>query len=159
MLFLDEPTTGLDPRHRYEVWDVIRSLVAGGTTVLLTTHYLDEADQLADSISVIDHGRVIAAGAAGRAEGADRRQPGRPRARRGRRAPGGGRDPAAGRGRRAGAGRGARRLTAPLAEPVAGLTGLLRELESAEIAAEDVALRRPTLDEVFMRMTGEEVAA
>ena len=62
VLFLDEPTTGLDPRHRYEVWDVIRSLVAGGTTVLLTTHYLDEADQLADSISVIDDGRVIAAG-------------------------------------------------------------------------------------------------
>jgi ABC-2 type transport system ATP-binding protein len=62
VLFLDEPTTGLDPRHRYEVWDVIRSLVAGGTTVLLTTHYLDEADKLADAISVIDGGRVIAEG-------------------------------------------------------------------------------------------------
>ena len=62
VLFLDEPTVGQDPRHRNEVWAVVRSLVAEGTTVLLTTHYLDEADQLADSISVIDHGRVIASG-------------------------------------------------------------------------------------------------
>jgi ABC-2 type transport system ATP-binding protein len=62
VLFLDEPTTGQDPRHRSEVWDVVRSLVADGTTVLLTTHYLDEADHLADRICVIDHGRVIAEG-------------------------------------------------------------------------------------------------
>ncbi len=106
VLFLDEPTTGLDPRHRYEVWDVVRSLVAGGTTVLLTTHYLDEADQLADSISVIDHGRVIAEGP----PDALKAQIGGSQvdlvlARRGR-AAGGGRDPAAGRGRGAGAGRG-----------------------------------------------------
>ena len=159
VLFLDEPTTGLDPRHRYEVWDVVRSLVAGGTTVLLTTHYLDEADQLADSISVIDHGRVIAEGPPDALKAqiggsqvdlvlaaADEL-------------------PAAAviLQRVAGAepvlDAGARRLTAPLAEPVAGLTELLRELEHAEIAAEDVALRRPTLDEVFMRLTGEEVAA
>ena len=62
VLFLDEPTTGLDPRGRNEVWEAVRALVAGGTTVLLTTQYLDEADQLADQISVIDHGRVIADG-------------------------------------------------------------------------------------------------
>lgn len=62
MLFLDEPTTGLDPRARSEVWEIIRDLVAGGASVLLTTQYLDEADQLADQISVIDHGKVIAHG-------------------------------------------------------------------------------------------------
>lgn len=62
ILFLDEPTTGLDPRGRLEMWDLIRELVAGGSTVLLTTQYLDEADQLADDIAVVDHGRVIATG-------------------------------------------------------------------------------------------------
>ena len=62
LLFLDEPTTGLDPRARNEVWDIIRALVAHGTTVMLTTQYLDEADQLADRISVIDQGRIIAEG-------------------------------------------------------------------------------------------------
>jgi ABC-2 type transport system ATP-binding protein len=64
VLFLDEPTTGLDPRARLGMWDIIRSLVAGGTTLLLTTQYLDEADELADEIVVIDHGQVIAAGTA-----------------------------------------------------------------------------------------------
>jgi oleandomycin transport system ATP-binding protein len=62
LLYLDEPTTGLDPRSRNEVWDLVRGLVAGGVTVLLTTQYMDEADQLADEIMVIDHGRVIATG-------------------------------------------------------------------------------------------------
>ena len=62
MLYLDEPTTGLDPRARMELWDLIRTLVAGGVTVLLTTQYLDEADELADEIVVIDRGRVIATG-------------------------------------------------------------------------------------------------
>ena len=62
MLFLDEPTTGLDPRGRNEVWDAIRDLVAGGTTVLLTTQYLEEADQLSDRITVIDRGRTVATG-------------------------------------------------------------------------------------------------
>ena len=64
VLFLDEPTTGLDPRSRGEVWAMIRALVAEGTTVLLTTQYLDEADRLANQIAVIDHGRVIATGTA-----------------------------------------------------------------------------------------------
>jgi ABC-2 type transport system ATP-binding protein len=62
LIFLDEPTTGLDPRSRNQVWDMVRALVAEGTTVLLTTQYLDEADQLADRIAVIDHGRIIAEG-------------------------------------------------------------------------------------------------
>ena len=62
LLFLDEPTTGLDPRSRNQVWDIVRALAGGGTTVLLTTQYLEEADQLADRIAVIDHGRVIAEG-------------------------------------------------------------------------------------------------
>ena len=65
LMFLDEPTTGLDPRSRNQVWDIVRALVGGGTTVLLTTQYLDEADQLADRISVIDAGRVIAEGTPG----------------------------------------------------------------------------------------------
>jgi ABC-2 type transport system ATP-binding protein len=65
LLFLDEPTTGLDPRSRNQVWDIVRVLVAEGTTVLLTTQYLDEADQLADRIAIIDHGRVIAEGTTG----------------------------------------------------------------------------------------------
>ena len=90
LLYLDEPTTGLDPRGRNELWELIRGLVADGVTVLLTTQYLDEADQLADDIVVIDHGRVIATGTPGRAQGEDRRtdagrapgRPGRPRHRR-----------------------------------------------------------------------------
>jgi ABC-2 type transport system ATP-binding protein len=65
LIFLDEPTAGLDPRSRNQVWDIVRTLAAGGTTVLLTTQYLDEADQLADRIAVIDHGRVIAEGTPG----------------------------------------------------------------------------------------------
>ena len=62
MLFLDEPTTGLDPRGRTEMWEIIQTLVSGGTTLLLTTQYLEEADLLADKIVVIDHGRIIASG-------------------------------------------------------------------------------------------------
>ena len=65
LMFLDEPTAGLDPRSRNQVWDIVRTLAAGGTTVLLTTQYLDEADQLADRIAVIDHGKVIAEGTPG----------------------------------------------------------------------------------------------
>jgi ABC-2 type transport system ATP-binding protein len=65
LMFLDEPTAGLDPRSRHQVWEIVRALVAGGTTVLLTMQYLDEADQLADRIAVIDHGKVIAEGTSG----------------------------------------------------------------------------------------------
>src|SRR3546814_7138310 len=76
LIFLDEPTTGLDPRTRGQMWDVIRGLVAGGSTVLLTTQYLDEADQLADRIAVIDHGKVVAEGTADALKGlVDRKGP------------------------------------------------------------------------------------
>ena len=75
VLFLDEPTTGLDPTSRLRMWEVIRELVADGATLLLTTQYLEEADELADRIVVIDHGRVIAEGTSAGAEGGDRRRP------------------------------------------------------------------------------------
>ena len=83
LLLLDEPTTGLDPRSRIELWDAIRSLVAGGTDVLLTTQYLEEADRLASRIVIVDHGRTVAERDAGRAQATGRRERDRdPRARR-----------------------------------------------------------------------------
>lgn len=158
VLFLDEPTTGQDPRNRNEVWDVVRTLVAEGTTVLLTTHYLDEADQLADSISVIDRGRVIAAGT-----------PAELKARVG----GSQIDVVVAAemdvsiaatavelacGSAPAVDTATRRITAPAAEPVAALGAVLRGLEDVGVTAEDVALRRPTLDEVFLQLTGRPVA-
>ncbi|MFE1955786.1 ATP-binding cassette domain-containing protein [Streptomyces sp. NPDC059524] len=163
VLFLDEPTTGLDPRSRNEVWEAVRSLVDGGTTVLLTTQYLDEADQLADSVSVIasprgEGGRVIAEGTPDQlksAIGGDRiditlRH-------------------AADLGTAAGVlasvtGRGAdvdednRRVGGPVDDRVAALTGAARALQDSGIDVEDIALRRPTLDEVFLHLTGEQPA-
>jgi ABC-2 type transport system ATP-binding protein len=163
VLFLDEPTSGLDPRARNEVWEAVRALVAGGTTVLLTTQYLDEADQLAGQISVIDHGRVIADGSPEQLKsriGGDRidvvvRDAGELAA------------AAAAVGRAAGAeaevDRDTRRVSAPVRDRVAALTEVVRALDDAGVAAEDIALRRPTLDEVFLRLTGrhtdEEAAA
>ena len=159
VLFLDEPTTGQDPRNRNEVWDVVRSFVAEGTTVLLTTHYLDEADQLADQISVIDRGRVIAAGTPAelkaRVGGSQidvvvRR---RRRCRRRRRGRAGVR--LGDRSTRTGAG-----SPAPPREPVgdAGARSCARWTD-AGVDAEDVALRRPTLDEVFLPLTAREAVA
>ena len=75
MLFLDEPTTGLDPRSRDDLWEMLRDLVRDGTTLILTTQYLEEADRLADDIVVLDHGRTVAHGTPERAQGADRRRP------------------------------------------------------------------------------------
>ncbi|MFC8082529.1 MULTISPECIES: ATP-binding cassette domain-containing protein [Streptomyces] len=150
VLFLDEPTTGLDPRGRAEVWDSVRSLVGAGTTVLLTTQYLEEADQLADRISVVDTGRVVADGTADElkaATGGDRvdvvlRDAGQlgaavallPLT-----------------GVRVDTDR--RLLSAPVTDRMAALSGVVRALEEAGIEAEDVALRRPTLDEVFLHLT------
>ncbi|MFC7940133.1 ATP-binding cassette domain-containing protein [Streptomyces sp. NPDC057387] len=150
VLFLDEPTTGLDPRGRAEVWDSVRSLVGAGTTVLLTTQYLEEADQLADRISVVDAGRVVADGTADElkaATGGDRvdvvlRDAGQlgaavallPLT-----------------GVRVDADR--RLVSAPVTDRMAALSGVVRALEEAGIEAEDVALRRPTLDEVFLHLT------
>jgi ABC-2 type transport system ATP-binding protein len=154
VLFLDEPTTGLDPRGRNEVWEAVRALVAAGTTVLLTTQYLDEADQLADRISVIDHGRVIAEGTPDQLKsklGGDRidvvaSRPDQLAA------------TAAAVGRLAGTepevDPDTRRVSAPVADRVAALTAAARALDAAGIAVEDIALRRPTLDEVFLHLTG-----
>ncbi len=154
VLFLDEPTTGLDPRGRNEVWASVRSLVSGGTTVLLTTQYLDEADQLADKIMVIDAGRKITEGTPHELKsriGGDRidvivREEDE--------------IPVAadilGRVCRAepeieGD---ARRISAPVGDRIAALTEVVRALDAAGLGAEDIGLRRPTLDDVFLRLTG-----
>jgi ABC-2 type transport system ATP-binding protein len=154
VLFLDEPTTGLDPRGRSEVWTSIRTLVAGGTTVVLTTQYLDEADQLADRICVIDAGRVIAEGSPDDLKsriGGDRVDVVLRRAD----------DVAAATaivGRAAGAAPefevDLRRISAPVRDRVAAMSQIFVALDGAGIAVEDLAVRRPTLDEVFMELTG-----
>ncbi|MFJ2783224.1 ATP-binding cassette domain-containing protein [Streptomyces sp. NPDC093249] len=156
ILFLDEPTTGLDPRGRAEVWDSVRSLVGAGTTVLLTTQYLEEADRLADRISVVDRGRVVADGtpdALKARAGADRvdvvvRDAARL-------------DEAAGLlpAPRAEVTVDADRrlLSVPVTDRMASLAETVRALGAAGIEAEDIALRRPTLDEVFLKLTDRGV--
>jgi ABC-2 type transport system ATP-binding protein len=153
VLFLDEPTTGLDPRGRNEVWSAIRELVAAGTTVLLTTQYLDEADQLADQICVLNSGRVIADGSPAQlkaAIGADHLDVVVRHAA----------DLPSVAGSLAGAGTGephvdedSRRVSVPVAEPMMALTTIVRDLHEAGIAVDDIGLRRPTLDEVFLQLT------
>ncbi|WP_084130186.1 ATP-binding cassette domain-containing protein [Demequina sp. NBRC 110055] len=158
LLFLDEPTTGLDPRSRNEVWDIIRAMVAYGTTVMLTTQYLDEADQLADKISVIDNGKIIAEGTATELKAsvgsgmlhvrvmhrADREAareillrelhvevdtPADPQA-----------------------------LTASI-EDRGRVTRALTELDAAGIGLAQFSLGQPTLDEVFLSLTGKPAEA
>ena len=153
LMFLDEPTAGLDPRSRHQVWEIVRALVAGGTTVLLTTQYLDEADQLADRIAVIDRGKVIAEGTSGELKasvgsgvlhvrlrdredrsGAERvlsqalGVPVHPDS-----------DPAA--------------LSARVSDPER-VAHALAELSRSGIAVTDFALGQPSLDEVFLALTG-----
>jgi ABC-2 type transport system ATP-binding protein len=151
VLFLDEPTTGLDPRGRTEVWDAVRALVAGGTTVLLTTQYLDEADQLADRVSVVDQGRVIADGSPDQLKstlGGDRIDLVVRRADQ--------LDAAATlAGPDAVADPDRRLVSVPVKDRMEALTDLVRALDAAGIEAEDVVLRRPTLDEVFLHLTGK----
>jgi ABC-2 type transport system ATP-binding protein len=152
VLFLDEPTTGLDPRSRLSLWEVIEDLVAEGTTVLLTTQYLDEADRLADAIAVIDHGRLIAEGTSDELK--DRLGRERLEIRLDDAA-----DPEL-----------ALRALAPMSdEPPVAEDGLVRvpvrerngaiveavhRLSEAGVGVDDLSLRRPTLDDVFLALTG-----
>ena len=152
VLFLDEPTTGLDPRSRVELWDVLRDLVNDGTTLLLTTQYLEEADQLADDIVVIDHGRVIAQGtplqlkdASGRASlvvtvsRADDLPAAVERVR--------------GAGLEVHVEESARRITAP-AEGLSDITRIAALFDGSGIEIDDLGLQRPSLDDVFLHLTG-----
>ncbi|WP_103501271.1 ATP-binding cassette domain-containing protein [Streptomyces sp. SM14] len=179
VLFLDEPTTGLDPRGRAEVWSAVRSLAGDGTTVLLTTQYLEEADQLADRVSLLDHGRRVAEGTADelkRRIGADRVEvvladAGQvdAAARLVAAAVGAGAVGAGAVGACAGeAGTGTadalvvdrerRTVSAPVTDRMAALGAVLRVAGDAGIVIEDIALRRPTLDEVFLALTGRAPA-
>jgi ABC-2 type transport system ATP-binding protein len=159
VLFLDEPTTGLDPAGRRDVWDAIRALVAAGTTVLLTTQYLEEAEQLADDVCVLDGGRVVARGTPRQltaAIGGDRLElvvadPGRAReaaslAER-----------VAGLATDSGAGEGVR-VVVPVTRRRGVVGDVVRALDEAGIAVDDVVLRPTTLDEAYLRITGADRA-
>jgi ABC-2 type transport system ATP-binding protein len=154
ILFLDEPTTGLDPRSRMVTWNAVRALTASGTTVLLTTQHLDEADQLADSIAVVDHGRVIAEGTSAELKAKvggervlltvapesdlaaardvlGRIADGLPHV-----------DPAA------------RTVEAPVDGGARRMPEIVRELDAAGVLLDDLGIRRPSLDDVFLTLTG-----
>jgi ABC-2 type transport system ATP-binding protein len=159
VLFLDEPTTGLDPRARTELWSVLDTLVDRGTTVLLTTQYLEEAERLADDIIVIDQGRIIASGDARKLKrqvGGDHihivvTEPAQLAE--------GARALSAVVGAEATTDVAARSATAPTSQGVEGLLEVARALVEARIPVDDLSLRQPTLDEVFMTLTGGAVAA
>ena len=155
VLFLDEPTTGLDPTSRVRMWEVIRGLVADGVTLLLTTQYLDEADELADRIVVIDHGRVIAGGTAAelKAQVGGARlevtlsEP-RPDA------------PAALAPFVSGSvheSHDGRRLRAPVQRTAGLATTIVRALDDAGITVDDVEVHQPSLDDVFLAKTGRKL--
>jgi ABC-type multidrug transport system ATPase subunit len=155
LLLLDEPTTGLDPRSRSELWEAIRMLVADGTDVLLTTQYLEEADQLARDIVIVDHGKVIAAGTPDQLKGM------------------GGRDvieihprsrddlPAVTEVLSAVSDEAPRtdpdtsRVSVPVAGGSSELATVVRLLDERGLHVDDIGLRRPTLDEVFLALTGQ----
>jgi ABC-2 type transport system ATP-binding protein len=154
VIFLDEPTTGLDPRARLSMWDLIEELARGGTTLLMTTQYLEEADRLADDIAVIDHGRVIARGTATelkRLIGGERlevtvRE---------------GHDVGAAARLLEAMGEGearvdedTRHVSVAVTSHDGVLTRAIRELDRAGIEVDDAGFRRPTLDEVFLKLTG-----
>ncbi|MFF3411952.1 ATP-binding cassette domain-containing protein [Streptomyces sp. NPDC002742] len=150
VIFLDEPTTGLDPRSRRTMWDTVRSLVAGGTTVFLTTQYLDEADQLADRIAVLDGGRIVAEGTADELKAQIPGSHVRLRFT----------EPAEYE-RAAGAFPGAARDEEDLALRVAGdggldaLRALIDRLDAVGVGAADFSVHTPDLDDVFLALTGD----
>ncbi|GAA2735590.1 ATP-binding cassette domain-containing protein [Streptomyces nogalater] len=154
VMFMDEPTTGLDPRNRQQLWEVIKQLVSGGTTLLLTTQYLEEADHLAHDIAVVDHGRVIAQGTSDQLKART----------------GGERVEVVVQDRERmataaevlrGFGKGettveehTRRLTVPVTGGAKLLAEIIRELDTRGVGIDDIGLRRPTLDDVFLSLTG-----
>ncbi|WP_112469236.1 ATP-binding cassette domain-containing protein [Streptomyces triticisoli] len=159
VMFMDEPTTGLDPRNRQQLWDVIKQLVSGGTTLLLTTQYLEEADHLAHEIAVVDHGRVIARGTSDQLKART----------------GGERVEVVVHDREhistacevlRGFGKGdtaveehTRKLTVPVTGGAKLLAEIIRELDARGIEIDDIGLRRPTLDDVFLSLTGHVAEA
>jgi ABC-2 type transport system ATP-binding protein len=152
ILFLDEPTTGLDPRSRIQMWEVIENLVADGTTVLLTTQYLEEADQLASEIVVIDHGQVIAKGTSDQLKtqvGGDRLEIVVADIRQSLLAAAALKRLATGEVTIDGA-----TVRAPVTGGSLILADAVRDLDSAGVTLADIALRRPTLDDVFLALTG-----
>ena len=162
VLFLDEPTTGLDPRSRLALWDVIKRLVSDGTTVLLTTQYLEEADQLADNIAVIDEGKVIAQGTSDELKllvGGQRveitvHDPGDVDRAKDVLAPHVTGEIATGADERT--------LVGPVDNAAKSLQAVLKAMADAGIELNDAGMRRPTLDDVFLQLTGhkaEEVSA
>jgi ABC-2 type transport system ATP-binding protein len=159
LLLLDEPTTGLDPASRIELWDAIRQLVAGGTDVLLTTQYLEEADQLADHVVIIDHGRSIATGTPSELKSRAGRDMIEVRVRdhadiaatRRALAPLGTDEPRVDEP--------SRRVAVPVSDGTARLADAVRRLADEGVVLDDVGLRRPTLDEVFLALTGRPPAA
>jgi ABC-2 type transport system ATP-binding protein len=159
VMFMDEPTTGLDPRNRQALWEVIQELVLGGTTLLLTTQYLEEADRLAHDICVVDHGRVIARGTSDQLKAQT----------------GGERVEVVVHQREhiataaellRGFGKGettieehTRKLTVPVTGGAKLLAEIIRELDAGGIEIDDIGLRRPTLDDVFISLTGHAAEA
>ncbi len=154
VLFLDEPTTGLDPRSRLTMWEIIRERVREGTTILLTTQYLEEVDELAHSIAVVDHGKIIARGTADELKsriGGERIEvvvhdradiPGAAELL----AQGGDSDSTIDED--------ARRITVTTSSGARRIIQAVRDLDDAGIIIDDIGLRRPTLDDVFLTLTG-----
>jgi daunorubicin resistance ABC transporter ATP-binding subunit len=157
LLLLDEPTTGLDPRSRMELWDAIRTLVAGGTDVLLTTQYLEEADQLARDVVIVDHGKVIASGTPDELKGQGGRDVIEVR-------PHGGQDLDAVAAVLATVAveppridHDTQRVSAPVDGGAVQLSAVVRLLDERRLPVDDIGLRRPTLDEVFLALTGQPI--